>query len=54
MSNTIHAYAVTQQGHALEPYTYDADELGAEQVEIAVSSCGLCHSDLSMIETTGG
>ena len=26
--------------------------LGAEEVEIAVDYCGLCHSDLSVIETT--
>ena len=54
MTNIIHAYAATQPGGALEPYTYDAGDLGPEQVEIAVSTCGLCHSDLSMIENDWG
>ena len=40
MTNIIHAYAATQPGGALEPYTYDAGDLGPEQVEIAVSTCG--------------
>ena len=54
MTNPVHAYAVTQKGGLLEPYAYDAGELGPEQVEIAVSHCGLCHSDLSMIENDWG
>ncbi len=54
MTNTIHAYAVTQPGGALEPYTYDAGELGEEQVEIAVSYCGICQSDVSMIDNLWG
>ena len=54
MTNTIQAYAVTEPGRALEPYTYDAGELGAEDVEIAVSYCGVCQSDLSMIDNLWG
>ncbi len=54
MTDTIHAYALTQKGGVLEPYDYEAGELGAEQVEIAVSYCGLCHSDLSMIGNDWG
>ena len=54
MTNTIHAYAVTEPGRALEPYTYDAGTLGAEEVEIAVSYCGVCQSDVSMIDNLWG
>ena len=45
----IKAYAASEAGGPLEPYEFDAGELGANEVEIDVLSCGLCHSDLSMI-----
>jgi uncharacterized zinc-type alcohol dehydrogenase-like protein len=44
----IRAYAAQEAGGRLEPFEYDPGELGAEQVEIDVRACGLCHSDLSM------
>jgi uncharacterized zinc-type alcohol dehydrogenase-like protein len=47
--STIKAYAALAQGEHLRPYEYDPGELQDEQVEIAVSHCGLCHSDLSML-----
>jgi uncharacterized zinc-type alcohol dehydrogenase-like protein len=50
----IHAYAATNARGPLEPYTYDAGELEPEEVEIKVSSCGLCHSDLSMLDNDWG
>ena len=48
MSNKIKAYAASEVGGQFEPFEYDAGELGEEQVEIKVHSCGICHSDLSM------
>jgi uncharacterized zinc-type alcohol dehydrogenase-like protein len=54
MSNTIKAYAA-QSAHApLQPFEFDAGPLGDEHVEIAVSYCGLCHSDLSMLDNDWG
>lgn len=50
MNNTIKAYAASEAGASFEPFEYDAGELGEEQVEIKVHSCGICHSDLSMAE----
>ncbi|TLD68202.1 NAD(P)-dependent alcohol dehydrogenase [Phragmitibacter flavus] len=50
MSNLIRSYAATTKGGLLEPYEFDPGPLGDEQVEIAVEYCGLCHSDLSMLE----
>lgn len=38
----------------LKPYTFDAGPLGPEEVEIAVEHCGLCHSDLSVINNDWG
>ncbi len=47
--NIIHAYAAMQVGAELEPYQFDAGELQAHQVEVKVEYCGLCHSDISVI-----
>jgi len=44
----IKALAARSQGARLEPFEFDPGMLGHDQVEIAVESCGLCHSDLSM------
>jgi uncharacterized zinc-type alcohol dehydrogenase-like protein len=49
MSNKIRGYAAMKAGGKLEAFEYDAGELGSEQVEIKVSHCGICHSDLSML-----
>ena len=46
---TIKAYAAQEAGGILEPFEYDPGELEAEQVELDISSCGICHSDLSML-----
>jgi uncharacterized zinc-type alcohol dehydrogenase-like protein len=54
MSTPINAYACLAKGKPLEPFEYDPGELGAEQVEIRVSHCGVCHSDLSMLENEWG
>ncbi len=50
----IHAYAATNAKGTLEPYSYDPGELGTEEVEIQVSHCGICHSDLSMLDNDWG
>jgi alcohol/geraniol dehydrogenase (NADP+) len=54
MPETIQAYAAPSVGAPLEPFSYDPGPLGPEQVEIAVSHCGICHSDLSMIDNDWG
>jgi uncharacterized zinc-type alcohol dehydrogenase-like protein len=50
MSQTIKAYAATSAGAPLEPFEYEPGPLGSEEVEIAVQTCGICHSDLSMLQ----
>lgn len=52
--NIIHAWAAKEAGAKLEPYTFDAGPLGADDVEIKVDYCGLCHSDISMINNEWG
>jgi uncharacterized zinc-type alcohol dehydrogenase-like protein len=51
---TIRAWAAKQAGGKLEPFEYDPDPLGAEEVEIEVDHCGICHSDLSMLDNEWG
>lgn len=50
----IKAYAVFEPGGTLQPYEYDPGELGSSEVEIQVEHCGICHSDLSMINNEWG
>lgn len=45
----IHAYAAQRSRGELKPFDYDPGALGPEEVEIEVESCGICHSDLSML-----
>src|SRR3974390_1004149 len=50
----IHAYAAKAAHGPLEPFEFDPGDLGPEQVEIKVSHCGFCHSDLSMLDNEWG
>lgn len=45
----FNAYAAAEAGADLTPISYDPGPIGAREVEVKISSCGLCHSDLSMI-----
>ena len=52
--SSINAYAVHEAGGKFEPYSYEVGELAPEEVEIDVLYCGICHSDLSMIDNDWG
>ena len=52
--SVIRAWAVPAAGQRLEPYQYDPGPLRDDEVEIAVEHCGICHSDLSMIDNAWG
>jgi uncharacterized zinc-type alcohol dehydrogenase-like protein len=54
MSTLIKSFAVLEKGAPLQRFDFDPGPLGAEQVEIDVSHCGICHSDLSMIDNEWG
>jgi uncharacterized zinc-type alcohol dehydrogenase-like protein len=54
MTQEFKAYAVAKPGGPLEPFSFDPGALGPEDVEIKVSHCGLCHSDLSMLNNDWG
>jgi len=50
----IKGYAATEPKGTLKPFAYDPGPLGDAQVEIKVEYCGLCHSDLSMLDNELG
>jgi uncharacterized zinc-type alcohol dehydrogenase-like protein len=50
----IRAYAAMSPKGQLEPFEFDPGELSPDQVEIKVTHCGLCHSDLSMLDNEWG
>ena len=52
--NNIKSWAALAAGAPLTPFEYDPGPLGAEDVEIAVDYCGICHSDLSMLDNEWG
>jgi uncharacterized zinc-type alcohol dehydrogenase-like protein len=54
MKTNIRAWAADKSGAPLKPFEYDAGPLGPEQVEIAVEHCGVCHSDISMLDNEWG
>lgn len=54
MSTTVKAWAAHAPKAALEPFEYEAGPLREDEVEIAVEYCGICHSDLSMIDNDWG
>ena len=50
----IRAYAAHNPGDPLERFDFDPGDLQPGQVEIDVLACGICHSDLSMLENQWG
>jgi uncharacterized zinc-type alcohol dehydrogenase-like protein len=50
----IRAWAAPAAGQRLEPFEYEPGPLGDDDIEIAVEYCGICHSDLSMIDNAWG
>lgn len=50
----IHAYAAKTAGGMLEPFEYTPGSLQDKEVEINVEYCGICHSDLSMLNNDWG
>lgn len=50
----IRAYAAYGPGKALEPFEYEAGPLGPEEIEVLISHCGICHTDLHLIDNDWG
>ncbi len=50
----IHGYAAHAAGAELLPFHYDPGKIRAQEVEIAITHCGVCHSDLHLISNDWG
>lgn len=50
----VRAYAAFKPKEELKPFEYDFGALDSEDVEIDVEYCGICHSDLSMLNNDWG
>ncbi|TNJ42130.1 NAD(P)-dependent alcohol dehydrogenase [Tamlana fucoidanivorans] len=51
---TVNAYAAHEAGGKLEKHQYELPDVSGEYVDIKVEYCGICHSDLSMINNEWG
>jgi len=54
MTTTVHAYAVHEPGGRLLPFEYELGPLGPHDVDLNVKSCGICFSDVSMMDNAWG
>ena len=50
----VRAWSAPAAGEPLELSEIDLGPLGPEEVEIAVETCGICHSDLSLLDNEWG
>lgn len=50
----IHALAALERGAPLQPFSYDAPALKPHDVLLRVRACGICHSDVHMIDNDWG
>ncbi len=51
---TVNSYAANEPGGKLNPFKYELPNLGSDQVDIKIYYCGICHSDLSMLNNDWG
>jgi uncharacterized zinc-type alcohol dehydrogenase-like protein len=51
---TIHAYAAHEMKGPLRPFSYEPAALGPNDVEIAITHCGICHSDVHLVDGDWG
>jgi uncharacterized zinc-type alcohol dehydrogenase-like protein len=49
-SSRISGYAAKAVGQPLEPFTFEPPKLGAHDVRVSVTHCGLCQSDIHAID----
>lgn len=50
----VKGYAATEPGGELKAFEFELGPLGDHQVDIKVEYCGICHSDLSMLDNDFG
>ncbi|MEO7648153.1 MAG: NAD(P)-dependent alcohol dehydrogenase, partial [Gemmatimonadaceae bacterium] len=50
----FHGFAAKGAGKKLEPHDFESAPLGPNDVEIAVTHCGICHSDVHLVNNDWG
>jgi uncharacterized zinc-type alcohol dehydrogenase-like protein len=50
----VNSYAALEPRGKLAPFEYELGKVGNEEVDIKVEYCGLCHSDISMLNNDWG
>ena len=53
-NRTVHAFAAMQPGAALQPHEFTPKSLDPMGVEIQITHCGMCHTDLHLINNDFG
>lgn len=51
---TVHSFAAYAACQALRPHEFEPAPLGPRDVEIAITHCGICHSDIHLIDNDWG
>jgi uncharacterized zinc-type alcohol dehydrogenase-like protein len=51
---SFHAYAAHSKRSALKPFVYEPPPVGPHDVEIRISHCGICHSDVHLVDGDWG
>ena len=50
---TINAYATLAEKQTLQLFQYEPKSIGPYDVEVKISHCGICHSDIHLIDNEG-
>ena len=50
----VRAYAAHEAKGKFQPFNYEPGPLGPDDVEVRVTHCGICHSDMSMLDNEWG
>ena len=50
----VQAYAAKTAKAALESYTYKLPELGPLEVDVQITHCGICHTDVALVDNEWG
>ena len=51
---SFHAYAAHARKDSLKPFVYEPAPLGPQDVEVKISHCGICHSDVHLVDGDWG
>lgn len=51
---SIKSYATSKPKQILEPFTYEPAPLGPLDIDVKITHCGICHSDIHLIDNDWG